>query len=122
MDNGSTPSRSVRGETRWVSSKIVAACLSKPRYGTPSSEPRKEKELMPQYNLADARTLNHLKHHIRDVTKALDATGTTVFPPSREAAHIHHEVSVLLSELQVHGLWPANGSRETQREERQERR
>jgi hypothetical protein len=82
---------------------------------TPSPDERKEP--MSQYNQADARTLNRIKHQVRDVTRALDAT-TTVYPPSLEAAQVKHEVSVLLSELHIHDLLPVNVRIETPKEKK----
>lgn len=56
---------------------------------------------------ASARTtfLNRLKHQIREVTKALDAS-EQVFGQSLEATAVKHAVTILLSELAVHGLSP----------------
>ena len=57
------------------------------------------------YTTADAQTLNTMKNHVRDVTRILDAAGKA-YPRSLEAHQVKHEVVVLLTELQVHGLLP----------------
>jgi len=57
--------------------------------------------------LADLTFLNTLKHQIRDVTRALDTT-QHVFGQSLEERSVKHEVTILLSELGVHGLLPAS--------------
>jgi hypothetical protein len=60
---------------------------------------------MKQDTLSDLTFLNTLKHQIRAVTKALDTT-QHVFGQSLEAKSVKHEVTILLSELKVHGLLP----------------
>lgn len=60
---------------------------------------------METYTIADAQTLNMIKNRLRDVTRLLDASGKA-YPPSLEAHQVKHEVIVLLTELQVHGLLP----------------
>ncbi len=55
--------------------------------------------------LASLTFLNSLKHQVRDITKALDAI-QHVFGQSLEATSVKHAVSVLLSELAIHGLSP----------------
>ena len=57
------------------------------------------------YTLADALELNTIKNRLRDVTRTLDAAGKS-YPDSIEARQLKHEVIVLLSELQLHGLLP----------------
>ena len=52
-----------------------------------------------------ATYLNALKHQVRAVTKTLD-TADCVFEPSLEVTSVKHEVTILLSELGVHGLLP----------------
>lgn len=54
---------------------------------------------------AHATFLNRLKHQIREVTKALDTT-EQVFGQSLEATAVKHAMTILLSELLVHGLLP----------------
>ena len=56
-------------------------------------------------SIPDTQPLNTIKNRLREVTKLLDAT-TTVYPPSLEVRQLKHEVVVLLTELQVHGLLP----------------
>jgi hypothetical protein len=60
---------------------------------------------LPEDRLADLTFLNRLKNQIRAVTKALDTT-QHVFGASLEAQEVSHEVTILLSELGVHGLLP----------------
>ena len=60
---------------------------------------------MALYIIADAQALNTIKNRLRDVTRLLDAT-SKVYPPSLEAHQVKHEVVVLLTELQIHGLLP----------------
>jgi hypothetical protein len=55
---------------------------------------------------ATASFLNRLKNQIREVTKTLDGTGIAD-RESLGAYQVKHEVAILLSELQVHGLLPA---------------
>jgi hypothetical protein len=62
---------------------------------------------MESYTFADAKLLITLKHRLRDVTSLLDASGK-VYPNTLEASQVKHEVSVLVSELRVHGLLPAD--------------
>ena len=62
---------------------------------------------MESYTLADATTLNTIKNRLRDITKMLDAS-TIVYLDTVEARSVKHEVSVLLSELEVHGLTPVD--------------
>lgn len=57
------------------------------------------------YTIADAQTLNTIKNRLRDVTRALDAS-EKAYPHSLEAHQVKHEVVVLLTELQIHGLLP----------------
>jgi hypothetical protein len=57
------------------------------------------------YTLADAQALNRFKNRLRDVTRLLDAS-SKAYPSSLEAHQVKHEVLVLLTELQVHGLLP----------------
>ena len=62
--------------------------------------------MLEQYTPADAIALHALKNQVRDCTRAVDAM-SKVYPHSLEAAQVKHEVSILLSELQIHGLLPA---------------
>ena len=62
---------------------------------------------MESYTLADATALNDIKNRLRDITKMLDAS-TIVYLDTLEAKQVKHEVSVLLPELEVHGLLPAD--------------
>ena len=57
------------------------------------------------YTIADAQTLHTIKNRLRGVTSILDASGKA-YPHSLEAHQVKHEVVVLLTELQVHGLLP----------------
>ncbi len=57
------------------------------------------------YTLADAQALNTIKNRLRDVTKLLDAS-SKAYPHSLETHQVKQEVTVLLTELQVHGLLP----------------
>jgi NTP pyrophosphatase (non-canonical NTP hydrolase) len=67
---------------------------------------RRYKEISMENNpSARAAFLNTLKQQIRAVTKALDTTDQ-VFGQSLEATSVKHEVTILLSELGVHGLLP----------------
>lgn len=57
-------------------------------------------------DLITLRTLSGLKHRIQQVTRLLDATGTTMFPPQTiEAKQFMHAVAILLDELRFHGLF-----------------
>ena len=58
--------------------------------------------------IAEATLLNKLKNSIRDTTKILDTT-TYKYQDSIEAKQVKHEVTILLSELGVHGLLPDTG-------------
>ena len=60
---------------------------------------------MESYTIADAQTLNTIKNRLRDVTRALDASGKA-YPHSLESHQVKHEVVVLLTELHIHGLLP----------------
>ena len=62
---------------------------------------------MENTTITELQFLNTLKHRVRDMIRALDKAGR-IYPGSLEAAQVKHEVGVLLSELQVHGLLPAN--------------
>jgi hypothetical protein len=57
------------------------------------------------YTLADAQALNTIKNRLREVTRLLDAS-SKAYPDSLEAHQIKHEVVILLTELQMHGLLP----------------
>ena len=57
------------------------------------------------YTLADAQVLNAIKNRLRDVTRLLDAS-SKAYPQSLEVHQVKHEVVVLLTELQIHGLLP----------------
>lgn len=61
-----------------------------------------------QYTKEDATSLNKLKNQIREVTKFVDTLPVKVYPDTIEAKQVKHEISVLLSELAVHGLLPAS--------------
>ncbi len=56
--------------------------------------------------LADAKTLNTLKNRLREATRVMD-TSRTVFPDTLEVAQVKHAVVILVSELRLHGLLPA---------------
>jgi hypothetical protein len=58
-----------------------------------------------QYTLADASFLNSLKNQVRNVTKTLDTSKKVYSATTIEARQVAHEISVLLSELKVHGLF-----------------
>ena len=60
---------------------------------------------MESYAITDVQTLNTIKNRLRDVTRLLDASGKA-YPHSLEAHQVKHEVVVLLTELQIHGLLP----------------
>jgi len=62
---------------------------------------------MESYTLDDATTLNTIKNRLRDITKILDASNI-VYLDTVETRQVRHEVSVLLSELEVHGLLPVD--------------
>lgn len=57
------------------------------------------------YTIADAQALNTIKNRLRDVTRLLDAS-SKAYSDSLEAHQVKHEVVILLTELQIHGLLP----------------
>jgi hypothetical protein len=57
------------------------------------------------YTLADAQALNIVKNRLRDITRTLDAFNK-VYPHTLEAHQLKHEMVILLTELQIHGLLP----------------
>jgi len=68
-----------------------------------------------QVDIVTLKKLNGLKHRVQQVTRLLDGTGTRVFPRHTiEATQLMHAVSILLSELDFHGLLPADVMLETQ--------
>jgi len=64
-----------------------------------------QRRAVTSYTLADAQVLNTTKNQLRDVTRMLDASGKA-YPHSLEAHQVKHEVVILLTELQIHGLLP----------------
>jgi hypothetical protein len=60
---------------------------------------------MDDYTIADAQTLNTIKNRLRDIVRLLDSS-QKVYPDALEASQVKHEVTILLSELAVHGLLP----------------
>jgi hypothetical protein len=58
------------------------------------------------YTLADSTELHQLKNLIRDATRTIDSLPIKVYPDTIEGRQVKHEISVLLSELQAHGLLP----------------
>lgn len=64
---------------------------------------------MEAYTLADAQTLNTLKQRVREIIRVLD-NSPRVYPETLEAHEFKHAVVILLSELHLHGLLPAQVS------------
>ena len=60
------------------------------------------------YTLADSTLLNRIKNQVREATKLVDILPIKEYPDTTETRQVKHEVSVLLSELQVHGLLPVD--------------
>ena len=63
-------------------------------------------------DITTLKKLNGLKHRVQHVTRLLDATGTTLFPPQTcEATQLMHAVAIMLEELRFHGLFlPADAN------------
>jgi hypothetical protein len=68
---------------------------------------------MENYTRAFATSLNQIKNLIREVTKAVDTLPLKVYPDAVEVRSVKHELSVLLSELDVHGLLPVGVKKST---------